>query len=306
MKDFPKSILKALKILGIAYGVFIVGYFILFLLHLNTPLSDSEKAQETAKEEETTIAYIITTKDGKCYLNFSNGNDLPPTNGQEPLASTVLRFDSLADMRDTFVNQTLTAQQIKRLKLYFPKDENGILICNVNKLHQPVLPSNMSTYYDIELIGQTYTFTIGDSSVDPSTEEALGTTTGSFLCTNQETYEMHYAEEFAGQFENLTSQTVVADRNATVYEYATKRGEFRVIQYDIIDGAKTLHVSEHYSLSYTDDSNRGNLPISDTVPNRINIFGCQDGEYFEVSLTFFDERPPTEWLSSFGLVEYAK
>ncbi len=299
MSQIKELIGKVFILLGVALGVFIVGFLIL-MQFLNADSGHSTKPEK----EDGSVTYTITNKDGTCYLNFSNGNDLPPVNDGEPHASAALRFKSLSDMKDTFVNQKLTAQQIKRIKQYFPKDENGILICDLSQLYQPALPSNLRTYYDIELIGESYTFTVADTSVDPSAEEAVGTITGSFLCTNQETYELHYAEEFSGDFDNLTSPKSVADRNATVYEYTTTRGTFRVIQYEVTDGEKTLQVSEHYSLVYTEDAFGTDLPISETVPNRINIFGTQDGKYFEVTLAFLAERPTMEWLSSFGLSEY--
>lgn len=258
--------------------------------------------ETTVSKSETT--YNITIKDGVHYLNFSDGNDAENTDTDVGMRSFALSFQSLAEMKDVFLNNKLSNAQIETMKVGFPKNSDGIMIANMNQLYEPVLPVDVTISPDIRLRGPSYSFDLCDTST-----ESLNAMYGFFSIVPKSTYDSNYAAVLADlekEHINTVTEMNVADRNATVYEYSTRSGGFQLINYDITAGNKVLHISEHYTVDWYDESFLPDRPISCSIPSRIQIFGCETGQYFEVSIHNISERPSVEWLSSFGLTEYVE
>lgn len=66
------------------------------------------------------------------------------------------------------------------------------------------------------------------------------------------------------------------------------------IYYVITTSEKTLHIFETYDAA------------SNVAPDSIDIPGEQQGEYFDVYISNFEERPTVEWLLEFGIKEYGE
>ena len=284
------------------YPKYIQALALILLISITGCTSEAmqTKTEQTDPVEVTTqkqpSQYSIIEENGSYYLNFSDGNE-PPKEYSSQLAT--MMFDSLAEMQDTFLNNKLTEGQINQIKDVFPKDLQGrIQICDMNRLQQPVLPSNL-TLGTLGLAGDRYSFFV-NSVISSSSIH------GSFHCLTKEDYDDMFERDYENYFEkntiHLTSTTEEPDRNSTVYDYTTSAGTLRRIRYAITQGSKTLYIDESYRLSMKDDS----LPVSDTVPKSISIYGCDNGEYFNVYLSGFSERPSVEWLSSFGLTDFVK
>lgn len=278
--------------------------FSILLSGCASPVGNNFTTDE-AISEDTETSYTITVKDGNYYLNFSDGNELINPIEQEGLRSFSLEFSSLGEMKDSFINNKLTDRQIETMKLGFPKDENGIAICNMNQLYEPVLPPDLVAS-KILLKGSSYGFTLSN----PSIESSVKSITGSLSVVSPDTYQECYASEFTNFFNSdtisLDSQIEASDRNSIIYNYSTESGKFRLIQYDIAIGDKLLHVSELYFLYLDNTTAHYSTEISDTVPVQIEICGSENKQYFYIYLSGFTERPSVEWLSSFGLAEYVE
>ena len=291
------------------YPKYIQALALILLISFTGCTSDAVQAKTERNvaevtEQKTPIQYSITEEDGSYYLNFSDGNE-PPEEYSSQIAG--LLFDSLAEMQDAFINNKLTESQINQIKDKFSKDFQGrIQICDMNRLKQPALPSDLETGM-VELTGQSYAFFVNSIHTDSISSESPILSAGSyFQCLTKESYDRIFEREYENFFErdtvHLTSTTAGPDRNSTVYDYYTNSAELRQIRYVLTVGSKTLYIDEGYRLNIVDDL----LPVSDTVPSRIDIYGCDDGRYFHVYLRGFSERPSVEWLSSFGLTDFVK
>lgn len=254
--------------------------------------------------EDSKVTYSITMKNGVHYINFSDGNTVNPTDSEQGMVSFGLYFPSLGEMKDAFLNNRLSDRQIQTMKKGFPKDENGIIIPDMNELYEPTLPDDLTTCLDITLNGSSYSFYLYHPSVDPTSAEALDTTYGMFSVVSQEIFDRNYANELSFLEYTVGSQTKVEDRDATVYKYYSRSGAFQLITYDLSVGDKVLHICEKYTVDWYDSSFLPDRPISYSIPYSIQIYGCENGQYFEVLLHNTSERPSVEWLSSFGLTEY--
>ena len=142
------------------YPKYIQALALILLISFTGCTSDAVQAKTERNvaevtEQKTPIQYSITEEDGSYYLNFSDGNE-PPEEYSSQIAG--LLFDSLAEMQDAFINNKLTESQINQIKDKFSKDFQGrIQICDMNRLQQPVLPSNL-TLGTLGLAGDRYSF----------------------------------------------------------------------------------------------------------------------------------------------------
>lgn len=272
---------------------------IAFILMIILSGCASEPAKVTDFEAST--QYSITQNNGKYYLNFSDGNN-PPKGYSSQCAD--IEFSSLTEMRNAFLNNKLSENQVNVIKDAFPKDsENRILICDMNQLYQPILPFDL-VQNGVFLSGECYSFTLIHPEVDPASIESLNMPYGNFHYLTKELYDRDFEYEYENLFErdtiSLKSTTAGEDRNSLVYDYTTNAGNLRQIRYVLTDNTKTLYIDETYILNMTTDV----LPTSDTIPHRVDVYGIDNGRYFSITLFGFTERPSMEWLSSFGLTEY--
>lgn len=263
-------------------------------------LTQSSVTTDSTEGSQCEITYTITLKDRIYYLNFSDGNDISTPNTDIGLQSFDLKFQSLEEMKEVFLNNQLSKTQIETMKIGFPKNDNGIMIANMNELYEPTIPIEL-TLGDICLNGLSYSFSFEpcDASTDPMS--------GFVSILPQSIYDRNYLTVLANLYKehiNSLTQENITDRNATVYEYSTQNSEKKLINYDIMIGNKTLHISEHYTVSWHADYSIPGQLISDSIPSHIQIFGCENGQYFEVGIYGISERPSVEWLSSFGITEY--
>ncbi len=252
-------------------------------------------------DDGSPASYFITKDDGNYYLHFSDGNE-PPEGYSCQRAD--IEFATLAEMQDAFLNNKLSESQINVMKDAFPRDsENRILICDMNHLYQPILPSDL-VQNGVILSGESYSFPLINPNVDPASIESLNMPHGNFHYLTKDLYDRDFEYEYEKLFErdtiHLKSTTAGEDRNSTVYDYTTNAGDLRQVRYVLTDGTKTLYIDEMYVLNMMTDA----LPTSDTIPHRIDVYGIDNGKYFSITLFGFTERPSVEWLSSFGLTEY--
>lgn len=292
------------------YPKYIQALALILLISITGCTSDATQTNpeptDPAKvtQQKAPIHYSITEEDGSYYLNFSDGNEPPEWYSSQEAG---LLFDSLTEMQNVFLNNKLTEDQICQIKDSFSKDSQGrIQICDMNHLQQPVLSSDLALGM-VELTGQNYAFFVNSIHTDSVSSDSPILSAGSyFQCLTKESYDSIFERKYEDFFEqktvHLTSTTEGPDRNSTVYDYYTNSAELRQIRYVLTVGSKTLYIDEGYRLNIVDDL----LPVSDTVPSRIEIFGCDNGRYFHVYLSGFSERPSVEWLSSFGLTDFVK
>lgn len=89
--------------------------------------------------------YDIVYKDGNCYVRLNE--ELKSGAGNQSVDDSViapaLRFESLEQMREQFLNHDLDAENLRWLA-EFEKDENGLInIPDINVLYCPVVPDEL-------------------------------------------------------------------------------------------------------------------------------------------------------------------
>lgn len=255
----------------------------------DAPLLNNTNSDDLNNSEATQMDYTLVEQSGKNYLVFDNINDYD-NSGLTQLAS--LDFDSLAELKNVVTNGKLEDWQKNVVATSFEKDETGILICDFNKLLEPVMPGDCKLN-GVNWSGETYSFYV-------STESEIF---GFFHYYTEDVYRRIYDREFENFF-NRTNITVKGSYETSdgkiVTNFLTFAGDFMNIRYTYSAEDKTIIVDETYRLSMVDES----LATSSTVPSNIVLFIEEPDAYYRVDLYGFVEKPSESWLYEFGMKPY--
>ena len=96
-----------------------------------------------------------------------------------------------------------------------------------------------------------------------------------------------------------TTALIKEGKNITTTHQAFKRYSTETLD-AIRQWGYTLIIDENYALALNTDL----LPVSETVPLSIEIYGGKPGSRFVVYLSNFKERPSVEWLMQFAMKAY--
>ena len=250
--------------------------------------------------------YIIERKNGKCRLNFKEGNekDQISTDGcvQYP---PYIEFASLEAMTEALTSGTLDDYQLFIIRNFFERNEDdSIVILDPEKFLVPTLPLH-NTIKTVQLCGDYCNFVL---QAPQNSETDTKPTFYYFNQLSQESYDDNLSD-FEEDVKGLNSpayvdlvRTTTEDRNATVYEYSTEMGRFRQILYTVTRRNTTIYVREFYRIQAS--PNHPDAIVSETVPREVRLFGCDDGICFSVYDYNLTERPSMEWIGTFGIEEY--
>ena len=233
----------------------------------------------------------VASMDGQYYLRIDG--EAAGADQWGDLAAA-LEFPSLTDLRNTLKSEKFTDSQIYIMQETFEKDENGIKICDPDRLYEPVLPEDLFWRATVTWGGDIYSFSLGSNT---------GNTFGSIVILTEEAFRLNFEYDYVQfftrpQIKNVVQKEVLVENiPATQHTYSTDVIDGKSIRYDIAANGKTLHVKEEYILAST---NEGAI-ISETVPDSIRIYGEQNDVYFLVYLYRFASQPTVAWLSSFAL-----
>jgi len=307
------------------YGILILTIALLLSLvscqPADTSSPDTDTAQQTAAEAtaaETAPAetaapvldgsfstpdYAVSVIDGKCYLNFTDGNEIETNsdfsdNGNMSIINVnFIRFDSLAEMKQKLVRNELSDEQKNIMKSKFTLSENGFEICNVQELIQPVVPAGISMG-SVFLYGEYYTFDFYESVPDPRL-------TALMTFGNTDKWETHYQE----CMDVIEKHQLDSHEEGTfdgapceVFIYTTNTAQIKEVYITL--PSTEQNTATQIALTYILQLNSDLLPVSDTVPAEIWVFGEKNGVHFDYLIQGLTEAPTVEWLSSFSIAPY--
>ncbi len=263
----------------------------------DTTTSATDTVDTSSPETETlplpngsfsTDAYTVSQVSGQYYLNFKDGYKASAEDikGCEQANIT---FDSLADMKSKLQNGTLSTSEQIIMQAAFPKDENGILMCDLANLYEPVLPDGVS-YSKVSWSG--------------GAELSFAFNGGTFLWAKESTYRARLQSEFVNA-PNTTNYTITSDQEGTYdghpcrwIELTRTNGlSFRIACIEItVDGHSVYAV---LNFSAADDTGTApEAPFTGTIMTELN------GQYIIITIANPATAPTVEWLSSFGITPY--
>lgn len=250
-----------------------------------TPDDDRCPAGNTDTSMVESWNYTIIEQNGNHYIVFED----PTVYQIWAVDVATVEFNSLADFKDSVMNDKLSVWDKQIIITSFTKDEVGILTPDFNNLFEPYMPDE----FQIDLLcweGRGYTFL----TYTPSGIEAYIT------YHSQE----HYNEIVQRDFEGLFNQDTVwiegaieMDDEKSITTYSTVKKSRTYTKYTLSDGNKTMLVVERTYGSEID---------TDTVPETVTLYCTEGDAHYVVNLYDFQERPSTSWLLEFGMHPYVE
>ncbi|MBR4770080.1 MAG: hypothetical protein IK090_04030 [Clostridia bacterium] len=249
--------------------------------------SDQTSAQQTAAgtdhwaPPEPNYDYSLSVVDGRNYLNFDGGNGT----AYSDTARGSVNFQTVEAMVKAIRMNAFSAADCELIRSTFPRNENGILVFDLDHVYDAVLPDAL-TVDAVNWEGPSYSFEFNDRV---SAEGYLRVLT-------QEDFAAVYDAEYTRYFDDVEitvlSRENVTERNAEVVSFETPDGSFRQIRYVLSNG---VTVAETYLVE-------GGMPFD--VPETIDLYGADTAAAFTAHIAGLTERPSVEWLSRFGVREH--
>lgn len=231
--------------------------------------------------------YYLSVVSGQYYLHYPEER----SNIWNDLGT--LSFGSLDELIDKIVNNRFEEREHNVIRTAFAKDENGILLFDLDRLFDPVPPRGWEVD-EVYWNGTSYSFYVSDARIG-----AADTFAYLYVLPQDaysETFEREYETFFDREQITVTSRTRTEDRNAEVVLYSTNSADSESIRYTLSNG---VIVDERYVLK----SNTSLLKASELIPQRIHLYYEGEEFCFYATIHGLTERPSVEWLSRFGLSE---
>ena len=87
-----------------------------------------------------------------------------------------------------------------------------------------------------------------------------------------------------------------------IYIYTTNTAQIKEVYLTLPSTERDS--STQIVLTYVLQLNSDLLPVSDTIPLDIHLFGEKNGMYYDYLIQHLTEAPTVEWLSSFSIAPY--
>jgi hypothetical protein len=193
--------------------------------------------------------------------------------------ASIIYFDSTEEFIDTVKNGKLDDSQLAIAYEKFNRDSNGIKICDLSNMQEPVLPDEFDWRWG-NWSGSSYTFDLYSSNGE----------SGYCKYLDKESYEAEYEKYYKrGYSEKLVLLEKNNDGKKEYYYYSTDIDQER-IRYTVKNGRTTLVVFEIFNWKKPKD-----------IPGQIKIYGRNSKHYFIINIYNLKEKPTEEWIKSFGI-----
>ena len=273
------------------------------------PVTESRPPEEESKPSApisgsyTTDKYTVEEIEGKYYLNFTDGNDVPDHGGSENDLAVVDRisFSSLQEMRDKFLKGNFSEKEILQLKKQLPLTERGFEIFDMSNLHDVVLPEGWSVLNVALQEDGSLNFTIQNPStynIDAGDTEGEHGTVSFF---QEKQYNAYYEFYFTSHIERIKDcliedETTFYGIPCQVYEHTPSTSRVRVVVFEIEEDDKKVEFMLTYYLKGKETPS-----ISSAIPNTVRIFAEINGVKVFAFLTGMENTLNMDFLNSFDI-----
>ncbi len=246
-----------------------------------------------------TDAYTVTCIGGQYYLNFKEEQKASSEDISGCKISEIT-FDSLSDMKEKLLHNGLTDSEKLVMQAHFPKDENGILMCDLTKLYEPVWPDKETSYSQV--------YWSGGASL------GFGYTGGSVVLATEEVYNTHLQRYYIDA-PNTTNYTITADYEGTYdghpcrwIELTRTNGKsFRIGCMELTVDGRSVYAVLNFKAdgeTFSEESSSDGMIDTLGAPFTGNILTEIDGHYMIIGIVEPSSAPTVEWLTSFGITPY--
>ena len=226
-------------------------------------------------------------QDGENYYIHLSQTDNNTFNSSGLEVAPSITFHSIEEMKSDILTGNFTEDELKEISRFDRNSSGNIVICNISKLYEPILPNDINEY-TISWSGNSYRFNPKSASM-AIYHRAI----------SKEKYDTEVArisDYIINHADHIVSETTSeSSRSVTCIEHIRNDRTIQKTFTTLIADNKTVHIEEFY-----------HLETSESTPEYIHVYGLNNGQYFSVYLARMSTRPSVEWLSQFGIREYVE
>ncbi len=261
-----------------------------------TPEESNTTNENEGVTNPKTSEYKLINKDGKCYLVFDDASVYTVDFFDGTIVKSTLSYKSMEQFKNTVVGGELNEGHKNFIAVFFPKDENGHMVCDFNNLYIPTLPIGDTSCSGIEWLGEEYSYVF-----------KIGDICGNAKFLPESLYESEYSSRYlsalAADYIIITSNEMIDSGKYEIY-YQSGSFKYKRIRYSLSSGKKSFIIDKTYLLEVSDDDRWKTYEANPDVPKDIYMYCKEEGNYYIISLTSLQEDPTDEWLLSFGITPY--
>ena len=202
--------------------------------------------------------YTLSKKGGQWRLSLFGEREELPGPGE---VLRDLSFDDLDQLIDALKNDRFSEEQMKKIAL-FPKDENGILLFDVDDPARAVIPEGFAVSH-VNWYGESYDFFITDSDGNDIT----------LMCCTEESFRGIFKQKYESFLTNADFKIEKEESGSgrEVYRCESSRSVIRVVRYEPLPG---IYVEERYMLDAKGDDvlKKAVGGESEDKPYRVNVY----------------------------------
>jgi len=250
-------------------------------------------------EKSEDLSLALVNKNGQYYIQLGNVSV-----SDEGLANSesveYIHFSSMDEFYTRVTEMDFSEEELKKIR-GFRKDENGIIVCDMDNLYRMVLPNDV-TLENIAWYGDGYATVWSSSSV------AKGS---AFLYNSEKRFENTMRDTFSDDIfdrDDIEVLNYTETQNSDyeikkwTYNYITEEGSFksRTEVYDGYNNGMRNKIIIKYALDRQANYESG----SDSIPKEVNIFTQGDDWYCWNVMIGVESPLDIDWLMSFGIEPY--
>ena len=240
-----------------------------------------------------TDEYIYYREDGICYISFHSGNyKIVCDRKDAPSGSPA--FNSMEEKYQWLCAPEISDAHEESIRYWNTLvEEKGFIFQDRDRLYTAELPDEY--YLKISGIANSLAF---------QTHERLesGRCGGCYIAViSKDSFISKLTNYYRFQLGNASYETSysIDENNATVYEYETDVGTRRYVQYCVQIDSQTIFIEECRGDSHSD---RVGSTINELYS--VDIFGYENGLYFEIDVFYSDPEPLLELVGKIKIVKY--
>ena len=274
--------------------------FILSLVLSVSICGCTKKANENRDESKATLV----NKNGQYYIQFDEiDKNIKDSSANSKIAEYIY-FSSMDEFYSKVNDLNFSEEEFDIMCRSFPSDDNGIKVCDMDNLYQPVLPYN-TVVDDIVWGGNSYVTTWNAPEVACGIVEILNTEDDFYKVMNSVRPDNFFEKEHVEVLDYSESQNDKYIMKSWIYTTNSETGKskFRQEQYETVSTDAYYKVIIRYSIESDVDFGY-EVSYSDTIPHRTHIF-CNSGDKYWYSEFYnIESALDIDWLMSFDIEPY--
>ncbi|MBQ8164424.1 MAG: hypothetical protein IJZ94_01220 [Clostridia bacterium] len=274
--------------------------FILSLVLSVSICGCTKKDDENKDESKATLV----NKNGQYYIQFDEIDKNINESFTNSVTEECITFSSMDEFYSKVTNVDFSEEEVDIMFRSFPNDDNGIRVCDMDRLYQPILP-NDAVVDNVRWYGDAYVTSWVASDGASGSIQVFDREEDFYRIMNALRPDNFYEKEHVEVLDYSEDQNSKYTMKKWTFTTTTDSGQykFREEQYETDSADSHCKIIIIYRLESNDKYSEG-MVFSDTIPHRLHVFGNNGDKYWINDSISIVSDIDIDWLMSFDIEPY--